>query len=692
MYNPAAVNYPAIEVSRLALREGNCKKPIYAMHKWWARRLGTVFRMLLVAEGVKAGRESPTLWETFYSQGQFPQDFTVLDPFLGGGTSLVEAAKLGARCIGVDIDPVACFITQMELTPVHAEAILVAFREIERNVASTIKKLYRSKVDGEQVDVVYNFWVDHITCPDCGTRSDGHPTYQLAYDTAAGTQTLVCPHCGDAATRRLTARSYTCSSCGGQTNLASPPVANGRFTCPECGSQRPLHELYRSAAVAPRMFAFEYLRSDGVRGFSPVTRRDLALYDKASELLASAGDTLPIPSSPIPKKGRVDRRPLLYGYTHYRQMFNDRQLYCLGLIADQLRRVEPLPVKRALTLAFSQCLATNNMFCGYAFGYRRLTPLFGVHAYRKISRPVEGNVWGVTIGRGSFHNAVRAVVAGNAYMQAPYEFRYHGSRRRERVSLARPKTHLDPGVAAPRQEVRIFNRSSEGLGVLANQSVDLILTDPPYFNNLSYSELSDFYHVWLREVLGRDYCGFGQRHTPLSGALFAGKRQDTAGSHDPKRAYTASLTKILQECHRVAKADAKLVFTFHHRCADAWACLGEALLRAGFSVEKVFPVRSEGRSGFHSYEGSIKWDSVFVCRKAQAAACVQPADALLMRIATGATTRAAAWRTTIRRSRLAFSEADESSLRCALIVQQFADRNLDPRHLPICMAHLPEEA
>ncbi len=371
-------------------------------------------------------------------------------------------------------------------------------------------------------------------------------------------------------------------------------------------------------------------------------------------------------------------------------MFNDRQLYCLGIIAEQIRRVESPPVKRALALAFSQCLATNNMFCGYAFGYRRLTPLFGVHAFRKISRPVEGNVWGLPIGRGSFKNAVRAVIEGNQYMQAPYEFRYKGSRDPERVPLNRPRTHLGSLESQKQSTVRILNRSSEDLNGLADASIDLILTDPPYFDNLSYSELSDFYHVWLRELLGRDYRGSSQRHTPMAGTLFAGRRQQTLGNHDPRKAYSASLTKILRECHRVAKASAKLVFTFHHRSDEAWARLGGALLAAGFSVEKVFPVRSEGRSGFHSYQGSIKWDSVFVCRKAHDRATRQPSEKLLARIADLAATNAAAWRTTIRRSRLAFGEPDEASLRRALVVRQFSDRHLHRKHLEECMARLPK--
>ena len=254
--------------------------------------LGTVFRMLLISEGCKVDDRPPSLLNDFYStptSGKLHGS----RPLSWGGTSLVEAAKLGARCIGVNIDPVACFVTQMELTPVPPKEIDACFREIERAVAPKIKALYRSRIVGEDVEVMYNFWVDHIACPDCGVSGDGHPTYQLAYDTAAGIQTVVCPHCGELATRRLSAASFTCSSCRMRTELGAPPVSGGRYTCFQCGVTRPLHELYRRGAVAPRMFAFEYLCDDGRRGFAPVAPRDLSLYEARASFSHHAATVCP---------------------------------------------------------------------------------------------------------------------------------------------------------------------------------------------------------------------------------------------------------------------------------------------------------------------------------------------------------------------------------------------------------------
>jgi putative DNA methylase len=248
-------------------------------------------------------------------------------------------------------------------------------------------------------------------------------------------------------------------------------------------------------------------------------------------------------------------------------MFNPRQLLCLGTIAAEIRKTRDVDVRKALALAFSHCLASNNMFCSYAFGYRRLAPLFSVHSFRKISRPVEGNVWGLREGRGTFRNTVRAVLAGQDYMRQPFEYRYEGETDPERV----PINLL--GMATAGTSPRILNQSSADLSSIPSGSIDLILTDPPYYNNLSYSELSDFYHVWLRKVLGNHYPGYHVAHTPLSQSLYGGRREgDGEGGAESDR-FQATLSQVFRECWRVAKD--RMVFTYHHQSPDAWRCLGQ---------------------------------------------------------------------------------------------------------------------
>jgi hypothetical protein len=216
--------------------------------------------------------------------------------------------------------------------------------------------------------------------------------------------------------------------------------------------------------------------------------------------------------------------------------------------------------------------------------------------------------------------------------------------------------------------------------------VDLVLTDPPYFDNLSYSELSDFYHVWLRKILGPEYVGSGQQHTPMGGALFGGKRRKLTPPDNPKGQFTATLTKVFAECRRVLRPEGALVFTFHHKSTDAWECLGTALLTAGFAIDEVVPVRSEGQSGFHSYDGTIKWDCIFFCRP-----CIDAQTALpSSRASTGAAHRAAAtahaWALRIRESRLEFTSADQSSLAMSLVLHEFSRCGIATTHLAPALA------
>ena len=668
--------FPTEEVSHLALCEGNAKKPVYTMHKWWARRLGVIFRMLLISHAAGEDATEDELWQRFYSPFSLPEGFTVLDPFLGGGTTLVEAAKQGARCIGCDIDPVACFITTQELTPTDPEAIRSRLCEIEETVAPRVRRLYRSWADGRPVDAVYFFWVDRISCPSCGSEHDGHPTYQLAHDRQKDWQIVVCPHCDMLTELRLSAKRLHCEGCRRRTDLRSPPMEYGKFCCPDCMERTPLSQLYRKGLAHPRLFAKEYLGADEQRGFARIGEADLRRYAEAESLLQAEGPSLPIPSARIPEEGRSDRRPLLYGYSTYREMFNARQLYCLGLIAAEIQDTESVAVRQSLALGFSHCLASNNMFCGYAFGYRRLTPLFSVHAFRKISRPVEGHVWGLPLGRGSFTNAMRAVVEGKEYMRRPYEYRYRNLKP-QRVFVGTP-AKLSDGQSIAGPDIQILNQTSANLSAIPAGSVDLILTDPPYYDNLSYSELSDFYHVWLRDILGTEYPGHAQEHTPLTLSLYAGKciLGPDSPIPSPRVPYVETLTQVFQECRRVAKAGANMIFTYHHRSPEAWAALGQALLQAGFRVLRVFPVRSEGRSGFHSYGGSIKWDSVLLCRREEAVTLGDATGRAVGGILRSAFFAAKRWKKRLQRAKLDIGATDLQSLRMSLVIHGFSQREL----------------
>lgn len=75
------------------------------------------------------------------------------------------------------------------------------------------------------------------------------------------------------------------------------------------------------------------------------------------------------------------------------------------------------------------------------------------------------------------------------------------------------------------------------------------------------------------------------------------------------------LKQVFRECHRVLKVGGIFVFTYHHKAISAWLAVGEALARSGFTCTSVLPLRGEGKGGLHSYNDTIKWAAVFICRK-----------------------------------------------------------------------------
>jgi putative DNA methylase len=602
----------------MALREGNSKKPIYRIHKWWARRLGSVFRTLLLLAITPSHQRVDHIMDNFYSKHDL-NNLVVLDPFMGGGTSIIESSKCGARTIGVDIDPVAWFVTKKEVEPYPLRKIQRALKVLQESVGKEIELYYTTRTpNGEEAPVIYFFWVDLITCPDCKTKFEAHPHYQLLRDKRGAKQIVFCSQCHAITSVPLSKTSFTCSECETITEIKRGTVRYGRFTCPNCDHSDSVVTIIRPGQPLPkRLFAIEYetKNEDGklARFYKATDENDLKLFKKAEHRFNRLRDKLPFPRAEIPAEGRSDPRPMTHGYEYYHQLFNVRQLLCLSLLWREIVKIKDKQVREYLMIAFSDSLASNNLLCSYAFDYQKLTPLFGLHAFNIVNRPVENNVWGGThYGRGSFLRCVNKMLKGKSYADQPYEMQYssQNGRPKQVVTGERVTVEVTTNVRdwfRGNARCLLLNRSSTELGCLQNGTVDLILTDPPYYDNLSYSELSDFFYAWLRDYLPENE--ENGVSTPYRRALYVIENDDP--SH---HRFAEGLTQVFTHCMRVLKSSGLMVFTFHHRSVDAWEVLAGALWEAGFKVTNVFPVRSEGKSGFHSTSGTIKWDSVMVCR------------------------------------------------------------------------------
>ena len=603
---------PIEELALLALREGQSTSPLFRVHRWFARRLSVQFRSLLAAISLHRAGER-RFWDRFYGDIDL-SGLVTLDPFVGGGTSLIEAANCGADVVGYDIDPVAASIARFGLDIGSYDDIPLGVRGVEDDVAERIKPYHLTKDNtGRCVEVLHHFWVEGRTCPSCGAEFDLHPHHQLAYDPAKGLQWAFCRSCDLVHEIPIPRKQVRCG-CGERTTIHSGALLNGYVHCPQCGHAEELSARGRRTGEPPRwrLFAQEYIEGEGrkvVRRFKAAGEEDRCLFDAAAlslELLERNGHGL-APERPIPQEGRSDGRPLIHGFRRYRELFNARQLLHLTVLGRAVASVEDPRKRLLLGIAFSDHLTSNCMYAAYAFGYRRISPLFSIHGYRHISRPVELNPWLDGIGRGTYPNALNKIRRAIEFSKAPT---YLGRDCGRDWSAVRSRLAAPPG-GAPTPRATIRTSSSADLSALADESVDLILTDPPYFDNLSYSELSDFYLCW-HQVIGIAEPPYDDpaRHAPIRDNLAITDRSDLS-----VEGYARTLSEILRECQRVLTLKGLCVFTYHHTALRAWYALAHALANSGLRTTSVVPSRGEGQGGLHSYEGTIKWDAVLVCRK-----------------------------------------------------------------------------
>lgn len=606
---------PIEKLNPVALSEGNAKKPVYQMHKWWARRLGSVFRMIILSTFSQENESEIDIWRKF-CDGTDLQGKIVLDPFMGGGTTIVEALRMGSKVIGVDINPVAWFVAKKEIEPVDLNELDTAFSSLEKTAGKRIKEYYYTTCpNGHNAQVMYYFWVKIADCRKCGTKIRLFPNYELS--RRDHTNVCLCPNCLQIIETLGYDPDTKCHRCGKVFDPRKGVSGRGIFRCPDCSEEQKLLDAVerKGTALDKELHALEgYCKNCG-RFFKRIDEKDLKRWKQVKAEFERCKESLLFPRRMIPTEGRSDPRPVNHGYTHFWQMFNERQLLCLSILLEQILKISDQNIRELMLIAFSDCLDANNMFCKYEIEWHKISLFFGLHAFHPIERPTENNVWGTAFGRGTFVKCFKKVRRAKAYCQKPYErlLNLHGKRYNKRTGNER----IEGQLVRDFDELRYTDhaallrcQSSEDLPFIPDESVDAVITDPPYFDNVQYSELADFFYVWLRLALKNTYRLFKPKLSSHPNEIV---KNDKLGKTTDF--FKEGLQRVFVECHRVLKDDGLLIFTFHHNKTWAWEGIAKLLIEAGFYVSTVPIVRSEGKSGFHSSKGNIRYDCILVCRK-----------------------------------------------------------------------------
>ncbi|MCY3567539.1 MAG: hypothetical protein OXH38_02855 [Chloroflexi bacterium] len=187
----------------------------------------------------------------------------------------------------------------------------------------------------------------------------------------------------------------------------------------------------------------------------------------------------------------------------------------------------------------------------------------------------------------------------------------------------------------------------------------MVLTDPPYFDNIAYSELAEFFLPWMQLVGVVDE--LDSRDRILRKSLIARRKNDDATTR-----FTDGLSDAFREVARVLKADGLLVFSFRHSVPEAWSALALALARSAFRVTQVLPAPGEAGVGLHAHKGTGLWDAIFVLRKGK----LRDRDDLRVDEAGRLHVKSlvAKWTSMLEGAQLAFTEVDQLALSRAGLV------------------------
>ncbi|WPP70224.1 DNA methyltransferase [Acinetobacter pittii] len=609
--------FPIVEISQIAEQESwrkEINRPIYHIHKWWATRLGSVFRAITI------GALTPpntNIWEEFYKTHNL-KDKVVLDPFMGSGTSVGEALKLGAKAIGNDINPISTFLVRQAFTPVPEADLQAAFEYLEERVAPKIRHYYQTRdpLTGEKIPVLYYFWVKTVTTPD----NEVIPLFsryvfsQDAYPKKKPKAQIVCPNCWEVLEDRYDATELCCKSCAYIFNPQKGPASGQNITVKD-GTKYKIKDLIpKNTPPKQRMYALMALRKDGSKIYLKATQEDFDLYDEADKRLDI--ENLPLPQTEV-RPGHNTDQARGYNYTKWRDFFNSRQLLCLGLLLKEILNIKNQIIQEQILCLFSSTLEFNNLFCSFkGEGTGAVRHMFSNHILKPERTPLENSIWGTNRSSGTFSTLFESrLLRAKRYLDTPFDLEFKYDMFGERIGSN--KIIVSNPITAQRVEnweelklqehgVLILNGDSSKLP-LPEKTVDAVITDPPYFDFVHYSELSDFFFAWLSPVLRDRYDWMSSIDSSHPGEV----------QHNDPKIFSNQLSSVFSEACRVLKDEGILAFSFHHSRAEGWAAIYEAINKSGLAIVTAHAVHAEQRSASPktSAKEPISIDAILVCRK-----------------------------------------------------------------------------
>ncbi len=538
----------------------------------------------------------------------------MLDLFAGGGAIPLEAARLGCESHAVDYNPVAHLIQLCTLVYPQTFGAELAdeFRQWSGRILERMRieigdlygetppsKIPEKAVDASRTraDPVSWIWARTVPCRHPGCKAPV-PLVRQSWLRKKGKAIAAVPRIEDGArlcwdiVERDKARDIAQQT--GQTG-------SGQAACVACNTPAPA-EYVKKMAVAGRMGESlaavvaalpakegkkkrekTYLSPDVIRG-----GWNDGIELRLSELLAEIG-CAPLDET-LPGKLR-DQLPA-YGFETFGDLFTSRQLLVLFTFVKHTRQAHREMMEEGVAEERARALTT---FFAMAFGRF-------VIKFNKFSRwePRAQETKGA-IGDRQALKMVYDFSDVNPMSQAQGYLKH--ALEREEFCIRKLAGIGKPCIVSRGNAEKLF---------YDDETFDAVLTDPPYYSSIYYADLSAFFYVWLKRIVGDLYPEhFTLAAPPKRREAVAQPSEHGGDAGKAKEHYERLMRNSLAEARRVLKPGAPLVCVYAHRTTEGWATLIRALIEAGMTVTEAWPVQTESRGRVNAMGAAALSDSIF---------------------------------------------------------------------------------
>lgn len=640
-------------------REHLSKALLSVLHRWWARRPLSACRAAVYASLVPAPDDPAELRAVterlielcrYKAPAKLFQEARqrirsahggrpprVLDPFAGGGSIPLEAARLGCEAYAIELNPVAHLVELATIVyPSRFGETLV--REVERwskvvfeGVRRDVGDLYpplqapapkapkagqlllggglAEESEAPLTPVAY-LWTRTVPCPNPKCKATVPLVRQTWLRKKAKAYVALRPTPDRSRMRvrfeMLTSPSSSIKeavahwgfdptdlSTGGETSCRICPASVKTDYVHDCATKGSMHlQLMAVAATQKGRRGKTYLETGMVIASEPNSER-------IRNLVSSLADSMRIQlfEENLPPQGALGFRVQAYGLTKWDQLFTPRQTATLLAMVDHVRRAHEEMLKGGMDPELARAVATYLAFIVDKVAERGATVSRWDSTRENIQSPIANGKMPMTWdfaeanplfkGSGSFEQARKDVLASLA-------------------SLVKD---------GPRS-CRVERGSALSLP-FEDGSIDAVITDPPYYDNVPYAYLADFFYVWLKRSVGHLYPEhFGSPTSPVKAEAVADASRHGGNSKAAEAAYEAMMEQAFAQARRVLKPSGPMVVVYAHKTTEGWATLVNALRKAGFVVTEAWPLDTENPSRQRAKESAALATSIFlVARK-----------------------------------------------------------------------------